>query len=626
MASKLKKLLDVAVDHTFKISCLGYVAGILWFVALVHPPMNNQTYFSENALLPGMVETTYRYGRSERDLKTEIEQKMKSGHFLQWLMGKMNSIGLEVYHQNFTVNLPQELLSMNEEINGTNIYGILRAPRTSRSEAIVFMIPWKQGTTDSYDELVFMLSLAEHFRNNIYWSKDIIFLIVDQGEIGVQSWLDEYHGVVSKYVKSSRMFGRSGAMQAAINIEFQNEEFNVMQIIVESLNGQLPNLDLVNMVIRLCQGEGIPVELKKFPVSHFYDGWDEFRSSLSTMVSMMYGQASCRPSANHGVFPKYGIEAVTLRGLKKDRGNYVRFGNLGRSVEGMFRSLNSLLEKFHQSFFFYLLSSTSRYVSIGLYMPPLACVMVGPIVTALSLWMTSLKEKVSTNEDKITKKDEAKETKHDEREKFPFTRPPQHFLKAFRVILAGYFVGSMAYLSPWILQYVDATSFGVHPSHLFVAVLLGVIVLGSGFVLTFRYTSNFEENDVALLKSFALVIFVCQVGCLATVNFSFAFFLATFSLPTFLIVRSTKNRYRRFLQVLCAIVTSPPSVLFILTIAYCYFTTAIYEDQWSCVEALYTDIVLLSYRDSFVLLTWSYSVFFMIIYPNWTTFWFIAWM
>lgn len=80
-------------------------------------------------------------------------------------MGKMNSIGLEVYHQNFTVNLPQELLSMNEEINGTNIYGILRAPRTSRSEAIVFMIPWKQGTADSYDELVFMLSLAEHFRS-----------------------------------------------------------------------------------------------------------------------------------------------------------------------------------------------------------------------------------------------------------------------------------------------------------------------------------------------------------------------------------------------------------------------------------------------------------------------------
>ena len=36
----------------------------------------------------------------------------------------------------------------------------------------------------------------------------------------------------------------------------------------------------------------------------------------------------------------------------------------------MCRSLNNLLERFHQSFFFYLLPATDRYVSIGLYMPP----------------------------------------------------------------------------------------------------------------------------------------------------------------------------------------------------------------------------------------------------------------
>ena len=39
-------------------------------------------------------------------------------------------------------------------------------------------------------------------------------------------------------------------------------------------------------------------------------------------------------------------------------------------IEGLFRSLNNLLERFHQSFFFYLLPATGRYVSIGLYMQP----------------------------------------------------------------------------------------------------------------------------------------------------------------------------------------------------------------------------------------------------------------
>lgn len=35
----------------------------------------------------------------------------------------------------------------------------------------------------------------------------------------------------------------------------------------------------------------------------------------------------------------------------------------------MFRKLNHLLERLHQSFFFYLLPGLSRFVSIGLYMP-----------------------------------------------------------------------------------------------------------------------------------------------------------------------------------------------------------------------------------------------------------------
>lgn len=41
-----------------------------------------------------------------------------------------------------------------------------------------------------------------------------------------------------------------------------------------------------------------------------------------------------------------------------------------RILEGIFRSLNNLLERFHQSFFFYILPGTRNYISIGMYMPP----------------------------------------------------------------------------------------------------------------------------------------------------------------------------------------------------------------------------------------------------------------
>lgn len=40
------------------------------------------------------------------------------------------------------------------------------------------------------------------------------------------------------------------------------------------------------------------------------------------------------------------------------------------------RSVNNLLEKFHQSFFLYLLSSPSKFVSVGLYMIPLGLLLV----------------------------------------------------------------------------------------------------------------------------------------------------------------------------------------------------------------------------------------------------------
>jgi hypothetical protein len=42
-----------------------------------------------------------------------------------------------------------------------------------------------------------------------------------------------------------------------------------------------------------------------------------------------------------------------------------------------------------QSFFFYVLPATDRYVSIGLYMRPLAMIVVPLVVQAFSLWINA---------------------------------------------------------------------------------------------------------------------------------------------------------------------------------------------------------------------------------------------
>lgn len=93
------------------------------------------------------------------------------------------------------------------------------------------------------------------------------------------------------------------------------------------------------------------------------------------MLSMMVAQGTGAPTGAHGLFHRYAIQALTLRGHEKGFDvDKASFNQLGRVVEGIFRSLNNLLERFHQSFFFYLLPACRRYVSIGLYMPPFALI------------------------------------------------------------------------------------------------------------------------------------------------------------------------------------------------------------------------------------------------------------
>ena len=50
-----------------------------------------------------------------------------------------------------------------------------------------------------------------------------------------------------------------------------------------------------------------------------------------------------------------------------------------------------MLEHFHQSFFLYVLPNTHRYISIGLYMPPLGCLMLPFIVYIFVLWIDIFK-------------------------------------------------------------------------------------------------------------------------------------------------------------------------------------------------------------------------------------------
>lgn len=228
-----------------------------------------------------------------------------------------------------------------------------------------------------------------------YWAKDIIFVVTDQEQLGMQAWLEAYHGSdvcnAMHVLDCGTLHARAGSIQAAINLEFSSFDLSYIDVKIEGLNGQLPNLDLVNLIQRLAMKEGIVSGHKQTNDRKRSGAKSTWAQNFHHMISMVLTQSSGVPNGNHGLFFRYGIQAVTLEGHKREQTNYQRKAQgataILKLVEGIARSVNNLLERFHQSFFFYLLVASDRYVSIGDYMPSLGLMAAALLIKAFIVWL-----------------------------------------------------------------------------------------------------------------------------------------------------------------------------------------------------------------------------------------------
>jgi hypothetical protein len=75
----------------------------------------------------------------------------------------LNRLQLKTGQQNY--NLPEKLFGIG--VNGTNVYGILRAPRGDATEAIVLSTSWRtiEGEID-IGGVSLLMSLAGYFKRN----------------------------------------------------------------------------------------------------------------------------------------------------------------------------------------------------------------------------------------------------------------------------------------------------------------------------------------------------------------------------------------------------------------------------------------------------------------------------
>ncbi|KAL6245807.1 Glycosyl phosphatidyl inositol protein transamidase complex subunit [Rhinocladiella similis] len=556
------------------LSALCILGGIIWILLLPLNEYSRRTYISENALLPGQVHTYF--GGSEQNVfrayrhelatvlgnpasesnytLTREEQRTAEIETSSKIQELFRNAGLKTAKQRYSYS------SSGQTYEGENVYAVLHAPRGDGTEAIVIVAALKNiDGAPNINGVPLLISLSRYFRRWSLWSKDIIFLVTPDSSAGPQAWIEAYHSTHDP-VKVQDLSLKSGALQGAVCIDYPFEHrFETFHIAYDGINGALPNLDLFNTAVTIATGQmGIGTSIQ---FQHTYtkaDGQGEYPSRLQTLVRGMSSQALGQATGPHSSFMTYHIDAITLTAIGQGWQDEMAFG---RTVESICRSLNNLLEKLHQSFFFYLLMQSNRFVSIGTYLPSAMTIGAAYTIMAIYLWVLSgyqlvqkppavINEKSSTSSPSTPAKD---------------TRPKLEFLPQDRHLVLPIALVAAVYLASLVPLYLlTSLSLGAIPSTFFLLTILLLvlpIILASALSDTHNNTtlpsfSAPSREQYLLTRSLNLLLLGLFLTVLATLNFSLSMFLGIACVPLVFVDRSQSGTFA-LLQYLLLAVMSP---------------------------------------------------------------------
>mgnify|MGYP001031277329 CR=1 FL=1 len=355
------------------ISFVVAVSSVLWLAWLPLDGNYRNVYISENALMPSQVMSYFRESEWNivRGYRTEVSAMEslaidgRNAIIESWF----RDFGLVTeYHQNGKTN--------------DTLYAVMHAPRGDDTEAMVLATPWITSDGE-YNEggMALTVALARYFSRMSIWSKNIVIVIPETGHLPLRSWVDAYH---------TSLEITAGSIDAAIVMEYgkNGDYFDYFEMIYEGLNGQLPNLDLLNTASLIAYHENIHCSIQNTKGDQLSK--NTYFTRLAVLVKGIAKLALAglnRNTPGCEAFSGWQIQAVTIRARGNLGPNDVT--QFGRIVDSTFRSVNNLLEKFHQSFFFYLLMNPRNFVSIGTYLPAAVLVTVSFALSSLGCLLNS---------------------------------------------------------------------------------------------------------------------------------------------------------------------------------------------------------------------------------------------
>lgn len=343
------------------------IASVAWLLVLPMESQYRNTYISENALMPGQVTSYFR--ESEWNIVRGYRLEVRKWDFTPFsehnpiLEEWLQDIGLKVSHH------------VDSKSGRDTMYAVMHAPRGDNTEALVLVAPY---FTSDFQPNVGAFALApallRYFGRMSIWQKNIIVVFPRDSHSQLRSWVEAYH---------TELDVTAGSIEAAIVMEYpsDHDNFNYLELSYEGLNGQLPNLDLINTVTTIARNEMMRVSIQNSPSEQL--GRNDYFSRLRTLFRGIVNLASSGLKQNSPgceSFSGWQIQAVTIKAVGTGGPDITQFG---RIVDSTFRAVNNLLEKFHQSFFFYLMLAPLNFVSIGTYLPSAALLALSFAISSL---------------------------------------------------------------------------------------------------------------------------------------------------------------------------------------------------------------------------------------------------
>mmetsp|Transcript_8696 Transcript_8696/g.32091 ORF Transcript_8696/g.32091 Transcript_8696/m.32091 type:complete len:779 (-) Transcript_8696:2019-4355(-) len=329
-----------------------------------------------------------------------------------------------------------------------NFYSAVRAPKASGKESILLLVPLRcdlQRVNTNSDAALSSLrcnnkqrlwnvalgmALMKHFSTVKWLNKDVLFIITDHYNYewdalsnilkrGVPAHnftsipLTDQSPFYSEDVFLSQQQFSTGRIRETLVLDFKDFQFEYISLLTEGINGELPNLDMLNVVNYFANRENLETSFSKLhsqvlsdqflqqqwvqrvvdklaerqrdPNSrrHFFSKVHSHVMKYVTLWRHWWNQLTTLPTGLHAPFRRRVIHSITLTNGQDTHGQVdadkrrlsskqLREENLlavARVVEGTVRSMNNLLEELHQSFFLYVMDSTSTFLGFEDFSP-----------------------------------------------------------------------------------------------------------------------------------------------------------------------------------------------------------------------------------------------------------------